>query len=147
MIRGAWLLIVAGPRNPGCAAKAAAPASALLGARQGSFALLEDPGLVVPEAGGSHTSTTTVSVTELGVVLGTVGYMSPEQVRGQVVDHRSDIFSEGAVLYEMLSGKRAFRGQTAADTMSARSMKDLLWTQDSVSAVGIRVRCRAQDRR
>src|SRR5439155_4104470 len=46
MIRGAWLLIVAGPRNPGCAAKAAAPASALLGARQGSFALLEDPGLV-----------------------------------------------------------------------------------------------------
>ena len=61
----------------------------------------------------------TVSLTELGVVLGTAGYMSPEQVRGQVVDHRSDIFSLGAILYEMLSGKRAFQGKTAADTMSA----------------------------
>src|SRR5205807_699096 len=54
-----------------------------------------------------------------GVVLGTVGYMSPEQVRGQAVDHRSDIFSLGATLYEMLSGRRAFHGESAADTMSA----------------------------
>jgi eukaryotic-like serine/threonine-protein kinase len=54
-----------------------------------------------------------------GMVLGTMGYMSPEQVRGLTADHRSDIFSFGAVLYEMLSGKRAFRGATAADTMSA----------------------------
>jgi Tol biopolymer transport system component len=61
----------------------------------------------------------TVSVTELGVVLGTVGYMSPEQVRGQVVDNRADIFSVGAILYEMVSGNRAFQGKTAADTMSA----------------------------
>ncbi len=45
-----------------------------------------------------------------GVVMGTVGYMSPEQVRGQAVDHRSDIFSFGAILYEMISGKRAFKG-------------------------------------
>ena len=53
------------------------------------------------------------------MVLGTTGYMSPEQVRGLAVDHRSDIFSFGAVLYEMLAGKRAFRGATPADTMSA----------------------------
>ena len=54
-----------------------------------------------------------------GMVLGTVGYMSPEQVRGVATDHRSDIFTFGAILYEMLSGKRAFRGETTADTMSA----------------------------
>ncbi|HVE65318.1 MAG TPA: serine/threonine-protein kinase, partial [Thermoanaerobaculia bacterium] len=54
-----------------------------------------------------------------GVVVGTVGYMAPEQVRGQAVDGRTDIFAFGAVLYEMLSGQRAFAGETAADTMSA----------------------------
>src|SRR2546426_6213267 len=59
-----------------------------------------------------------------GVVMGTVGYMSPEQVRGQKVDHRSDIFSFGAILYEMLSGRRAFHGESAADTMSAILKED-----------------------
>jgi serine/threonine-protein kinase len=57
--------------------------------------------------------------TEPGTVMGTVGYMSPEQVRGQSVDQRTDIFSFGAILYEMLSGRRAFQADTAADTMSA----------------------------
>src|SRR5499425_2875108 len=53
--------------------------------------------------------------TEPGVVLGTLGYMSPEQVRGRPADARSDIFSFGAILYEMLSGQRAFHGDTSAD--------------------------------
>ena len=57
--------------------------------------------------------------TEPGQVMGTVGYMSPEQVRGKAADHRSDIFAFGSILYEMLSGQRAFQGETAADTMSA----------------------------
>jgi Tol biopolymer transport system component len=57
--------------------------------------------------------------TEPGAVLGTVGYMSPEQVRGEVLDARSDIFSFGAILYEMLCGRRAFRGASAVETMHA----------------------------
>ena len=60
-----------------------------------------------------------VPKTTPGVVLGTLGYMSPEQVRGLPTDHRSDIFSLGAILYETLSGERAFRGETPADTMGA----------------------------
>jgi len=51
--------------------------------------------------------------------MGTVGYMSPEQVRGLQVDQRSDIFSFGVVLYEMLTGHRAFQKETAAETMTA----------------------------
>ena len=75
---------------------------------------------VVRAAPGKQTSAPTVSGrTQPGTVMGTVGYMSPEQVRGLSADHRSDIFCLGAVLYEMLSGRRAFSGATAADTMAA----------------------------
>ena len=59
------------------------------------------------------------SPTEPGVVLGTVGYMAPEQVRGLNVDHRADLFAFGAILYELLSGRRAFRRDTAPETMAA----------------------------
>ena len=57
--------------------------------------------------------------TEPGTVMGTMGYMSPEQLRGLPVDHRSDIFSFGAVLYELLSGQKAFKRNTASDTIAA----------------------------
>ena len=62
--------------------------------------------------------------TDPGVVMGTVGYISPEQLKGRPVDQRSDIFSFGAILYEMLSGKRAFHGESAAETMSAILKED-----------------------
>jgi serine/threonine protein kinase/Tol biopolymer transport system component len=71
------------------------------------------------EANSPDVNLTLQSVTQAGVVLGTIGYMSPEQVRGKPADTRSDIFSFGVVLYEMLAGKRAFHGETAADVMSA----------------------------
>ena len=66
-----------------------------------------------------------MSLTGAGQVLGTAGYMSPEQVRGVGVDHRSDIFVFGAILFEMLTGQRAFRRDTAAETMTAILKEDL----------------------
>ncbi|MGA7969920.1 MAG: protein kinase [Terriglobales bacterium] len=76
--------------------------------------------LTRPEATSAGGDTLTAQVnTEPGQVLGTAGYMSPEQVRGKAADHRADIFAFGSILYEMLSGKRAFRGESPADTMSA----------------------------
>jgi TolB-like protein/Flp pilus assembly protein TadD len=65
------------------------------------------------------TSPTEARATMPGVVLGTIGYFSPEQVRGEPADHRSDIFAFGCVLHEMLSGKAAFKRETAAETMTA----------------------------
>ena len=62
--------------------------------------------------------------TESGVVMGTIGYMSPEQVRGQKVDHRSDIFAVGVILYEMLAGQRAFSGDSAVEVMNAILKED-----------------------
>jgi hypothetical protein len=70
------------------------------------------------EQNGSEDATRK-AITNPGVVMGTVGYMSPEQVRGHATDHRSDLFSFGAVLHEMITGRRAFRRETMAETMSA----------------------------
>jgi eukaryotic-like serine/threonine-protein kinase len=79
-----------------------------------------------PMARSALTAAPTVDspLTEPGMVLGTVGYMSPEQVRGRPAEAKSDIFSFGSVLYEMLSGERAFRGDSAAETMAAIAQKD-----------------------
>ena len=76
--------------------------------------------LTRPEAtAGDADAPTMQPGTEPGLIMGTAGYMSPEQVRGKTADQRSDIFTFGAILYEMISGKRAFHGETSADTMSA----------------------------
>jgi hypothetical protein len=71
------------------------------------------------EGGGGEDTPTQTRATAPGTIMGTVGYMSPEQVRGRSADHRSDVFSFGAILYEMLSGERAFQGESTAVTLSA----------------------------
>jgi eukaryotic-like serine/threonine-protein kinase len=85
-----------------------------------------------------HSQTETVdgvtgAETQIGLVLGTAGYMSPEQVRGEPADHLSDIFSFGSILYEMLSGQRAFKRNTGAETMTAILHED---PQDFSSKIG-----------
>ena len=74
---------------------------------------------VGPPKDSSGLEATEVRETEPGIVMGTVGYMSPEQVRGKTSDHRSDIFSFGTILYEMVTGKHTFRKPTSAETMTA----------------------------
>src|SRR5262249_53355058 len=81
-----------------------------------------DFGLVRLEHKGATTtgpSATLTLETEQGVVMGTICYMSPEQVRGQPADARSDVFSFGCMLHEMVTGRRPFDGETGADTMAA----------------------------
>jgi serine/threonine protein kinase/Tfp pilus assembly protein PilF len=81
----------------------------------------------LPQATGAQTELRTQDMahgTETGVLLGTVGYMSPEQVRGEPADSRSDIFSFGCVLFEMLSGQKAFQRETAVETLNAILKED-----------------------
>lgn len=87
------------------------------------FGLAKAPGL----GGGSGAADggeTKIADTAAGTVLGTVGYMSPEQVRAQPLDHRTDIFSFGAMFYEMLTGRRPFRGDSHVETMNAILKED-----------------------
>jgi len=86
---------------------------------------------VEPSTSSDITSSPTIGrPTDVGVVLGTVGYMAPEQVRGEPADPRSDIFALGCVLYEMLTGQRAFQKPTAAETMTAILREDPLERPD-----------------
>src|SRR5271170_1722921 len=82
--------------------------------------------LTQPQSDSEHNVPALAEDTEAGVVMGTVGYMSPEQVRAQKADHRTDMFSFGAILYEMLAGKRAFQKATPAETMTAILNEDPL---------------------
>ncbi|MGE0129636.1 MAG: protein kinase [Blastocatellales bacterium] len=84
------------------------------------LAKLRPPKLVgLMNAKADSKTPTQAPQTAPGAVMGTVGYMSPEQVRGQEADHRSDIFAFGIILYEMLTGQRAFQGETFAEVMTA----------------------------
>ena len=96
------------------------------------FGLARFHGASTPEA---ETASATPAVSTPGTVMGTVGYMSPEQVRGEAADARSDIFSLGCVLYEMLSGRRTFKRDTSAETMTAILREE----PESFAEVGVEV--------
>jgi serine/threonine protein kinase/Tol biopolymer transport system component len=87
--------------------------------RDGRLKILDFGIAKLTGAAGSDGPTFQMTATEPGMVLGTVGYMSPEQVRGEPVDHRSDLFALGAIFYEMLSGIRAFKRNSSIETLNA----------------------------
>ena len=90
------------------------------------------------QAGSSNVTTVTVAGTEAGVVLGTPAYMSPEQARGRPVDKRTDVWAFGCVLFEMLTGRRAFGADTHSDTMAAILGQEPNWRElPSAAAPGL----------
>jgi Tol biopolymer transport system component len=84
----------------------------------------EDPGL---HGNAAHSPTMTARATQMGMILGTAAYMAPEQAKGRVVDKRADIWAFGVVLYEMLTGRRAFEGDDISTTLAAVLMRDPEW--------------------
>ena len=104
-----------------------------------------------PTGDPSQSPTLTAAATQMGVIMGTAAYMSPEQARGSVADHRADIWSFGVVFFEMLSGKRLFEGATVSDTLAAVLRADLDWNElpaDTPGAVRrLLRRCLERDRK
>jgi serine/threonine-protein kinase len=92
---------------------------------------------------------TSPAMTQMGIILGTAAYMSPEQAKGRQVDKRSDVWAFGAVLYEMLSGQRAFKGDDISDTLAAVLRQDVDWmalpASTSVPVRRLLVRCLDRD--
>src|SRR5262245_15021335 len=111
---------------------------------------LEPAGAMSPGVTNSPTITSP-AMTQMGVILGTAAYMSPEQARGGTVDRRADLWAFGAVLYEMLTGARAFEGATISDTLASILKTEPDWTRlpaETPSAVRrLLRRCLEKDRR
>jgi eukaryotic-like serine/threonine-protein kinase len=104
--------------------------------RDGRVKILDFGLAKLTQVESSALATNLPTATEPGVVMGTLGYMSPEQVKGRQADARSDIFAFGAILYEMLSGKRAFHADSAGETMAAilrEDPPDLSVTNENIS--------------
>ena len=80
------------------------------------------------EADPMNSPTLTARSTQLGMILGTAAYMSPEQAKGRPVDKRADIWAFGAVLYEMLTGRRAFAGEAVSETLASVLRQDVDWS-------------------
>jgi Tol biopolymer transport system component len=99
----------------------------------------------------ANSPTETLGVSRMGVILGTAAYMSPEQAGGKIADRRADIWSFGAVLYEMLSGKRAFAGESVSDTLATVLKLDPDWNalpaETPASIRRLIQRCLTKDRK
>jgi serine/threonine protein kinase len=93
----------------------------------------------------ANSPTLTISPTRAGMILGTAAYMSPEQARGKAVDKRADIWAFGAVLFEMLTGKRLFEGETVSDTLAQVLTKEPDWEQVPAQARKLVRRCLEKD--
>ena len=102
-------------------------------------------------AGDPSSSPTLTAATQAGMIVGTAAYMAPEQARGQAADKRADIWSFGAVLFEMLSGQRAFPGETTSDVLASVLKADPDWkalpTSTPPSIVRLLHRCLTKDRK
>ena len=92
-----------------------------------------------------HSPTLTLGATKAGVILGTAAYMSPEQARGKKVDKRADIWAFGVVLYEMLTGKRLFEGETTSDTLAQVLTKEPEWSEVPDKARRLLQKCLEKD--
>jgi Tol biopolymer transport system component len=111
----------------------------------------ESGAVAVPRSMQNSPTFTSPAMTQIGVVLGTASYMSPEQARGKAVDRRADIWAFGCVLYEMLSGRRPFDGETVTDVMSAIVSREPDWAalprETSPAIVKLLQRCLEKDPR
>jgi Tol biopolymer transport system component len=108
-----------------------------------------DPSTSAANSQLSHSPTMSRHMTEAGMIMGTAAYMSPEQARGKAVDKRADIWAFGVVLFEMLTGRRLFTGETVSDTLAAVLREEVPWTRLPPDTPGTLVRllhrCLARD--
>src|ERR1700678_2164673 len=93
----------------------------------------------------ANSPTLTISPTRAGMILGTAGYMSPEQARGKAVDRRADIWAFGVVLFEILTGKQLFQGETVSDTLAHVLTKEPDWEQVPAKVRRLLKRCMQKD--
>ncbi|MGD0136974.1 MAG: serine/threonine-protein kinase, partial [Bryobacteraceae bacterium] len=98
-----------------------------------------------PSVQGEHSPTLTVGPTEAGMILGTAGYMSPEQAKGKPVDQRADIYAFGVVLYEMLTGERLHHGETTTEILASVIREEPQWDKVPVPLRRLLQRCLEKD--